>query len=91
MADQEIFIQNPSPASNELAPHFPSPLDLLSRDSEKCLDGRIHRTNSYPTAGGTSADIWEGLLGDQKVAIKRLRYFSRRINEEPGLLRVCHL
>ena len=85
--------QPPGPSDRKDVHISPRLVDVFNRDSEHCLDGRINRTTSHPTAGGGYADVWEGLLGDQKVAIKCLRYFSstgRRI-EEPRLLRVSLL
>ncbi|KAF8517250.1 kinase-like domain-containing protein [Hysterangium stoloniferum] len=48
----------------------------FSKNSNLCLDGRITQRSTHSVAGGGSADIWTGKLGDTKVAIKILRWFS---------------
>jgi hypothetical protein len=48
---------------------------VFEKVSEQCLDGRISRLQNHPSAGGGFADIWEGRLGDKKVAIKTIRVF----------------
>ncbi|KAF8508835.1 kinase-like domain-containing protein, partial [Gautieria morchelliformis] len=50
-------------------------LGVFKKSSKQCLDGRITRLRSHPSAGGGFADIWEGQFGDQKVAIKTIRVF----------------
>ena len=78
--------QPPDPDDLEV----PRPLDLFNTKSQRCLDGLITRTSLHATAGGGNADIWEGLLGDQKVAIKCIGSFSsnRRRLEDGRLLNV---
>lgn len=56
--------------------------EVFSRDSERCLDGRIERLSEFPSAVGGQADIYEGLLGNQKVAIKIRRFFQRSVHFE---------
>ncbi|KAF8589932.1 kinase-like protein [Ramaria rubella] len=41
--------------------------------SERCLDGQVNIRHGLPIAGGYYADVWEGMLGARKIAVKTLR------------------
>jgi hypothetical protein len=77
---------------HKIPPHSRVHPNVFNKNSDRCLDCRISRLWLPPTTCGGFADIWEGVLGDQKVAIKTLRLFSSngaRIDEDK-LLKVMH-
>ena len=82
----------PGPSDRQDVHVRPLLTDVFNRDSEQCLDNRITRENPYPVASGGYADIYQGIFGGQKVAIKSIRHFSSSGGrlEEPRLLKVSH-
>jgi hypothetical protein len=48
----------------------------FDRNSDHCLDGCIDSLSKHAVAFGGFADVWEGCLGKQKVAIKLIRPFA---------------
>ncbi|KAF8526889.1 kinase-like domain-containing protein [Hysterangium stoloniferum] len=54
----------------------PSLLEVFSKHSTDCLDGRINHRSEHAVTGGGYADIWTGELEQQKVALKTIRGFG---------------
>ncbi|KAF8517725.1 kinase-like domain-containing protein [Hysterangium stoloniferum] len=65
--------------------------ELFGTSSSSCLNGQISGVSKYQVATGGYSDVWTGLWGQKKVAIKVARGFSshgRRIEKSELLKRI---
>lgn len=57
--------------------------------SSHIISAGLNITGEHAAAYGGFADVWEGMLGSEKVCVKVLRIYNAKTNDQKQALAVC--